>query len=192
MRSTSATSASRSSAAPSAPSTVPPSAWTLGDDVQAPVTRQLSLGWERAFEDGLTLRVDGLLIDAKNQPSLRHFDQAGFAIVTVTNQSGVARGYYTEADYHAVARRLTELLAAGGVAVDDTRYCFHHPDHSGPCDCRKPATGMYESAAAEHAPTHLHSNPYYKTGGRLTTAKINKCKTIINNTLKEYDARPNL
>jgi D-glycero-D-manno-heptose 1,7-bisphosphate phosphatase len=45
---------------------------------------------------------------------------AGFALVTVTNQSGIARGLYGEADYHAVAARLAEVLAAGGVRVDRT------------------------------------------------------------------------
>lgn len=74
---------------------------------------------------------------------------AGYALVVVTNQSGVARGLYTLADYHRVAARLDAVLLEAGVPVDATYYCPHHPDHTGPCDCRKPATGMYERAAAE-------------------------------------------
>ncbi|MGE0161210.1 MAG: D-glycero-alpha-D-manno-heptose-1,7-bisphosphate 7-phosphatase [Gemmatimonadales bacterium] len=73
---------------------------------------------------------------------------AGFALVTVTNQSGIARGLYREADYHAVANRVAEVLDAAGVPPDDVRYCPHHPDVTGPCDCRKPATGMYLRSAA--------------------------------------------
>jgi len=74
---------------------------------------------------------------------------AGFALVTVTNQSGIARGLYTEDDYHAVAARLAEVLGEGGVVVDRTEFCMHHPDVTGPCTCRKPGTGMYLRAASE-------------------------------------------
>lgn len=80
--------------------------------------------------------------------ALADLARAGFLLVTVTNQSGVARGLYAESDYHAVAARLTEMLAAGGVKVDRTEYCVHHPDETGPCACRKPATGMHLRAAA--------------------------------------------
>ena len=70
-------------------------------------------------------------------------------LVTVTNQSGIARGLYTEEDYHAVAARLTEVLAAAGATVDRTEYCAHHPEVTGPCACRKPSTGMHLSAAGD-------------------------------------------
>jgi D-glycero-D-manno-heptose 1,7-bisphosphate phosphatase len=79
--------------------------------------------------------------------ALADLQRAGFLLVTVTNQSGVARGLYAERDYHAVAARLIEVLGAGGVHVDRTEYCLHHPDVTGPCTCRKPGTGMYLRAA---------------------------------------------
>jgi D-glycero-D-manno-heptose 1,7-bisphosphate phosphatase len=75
--------------------------------------------------------------------------EAGFALVVVTNQSGIARGYYRVEDYEAVAHRLNELLAAHHITLDATRFCPHHPAASGDCDCRKPATGMHRSAAEE-------------------------------------------
>lgn len=74
--------------------------------------------------------------------------QAGFALVTVTNQSGIALGLYSEDDYRAVARRVNEVLEAAGSPVDATEYCPHHPDATGPCACRKPSTGMHLHAAA--------------------------------------------
>ena len=80
---------------------------------------------------------------------MRRLREAGFALVVVTNQSGIARGLYSEADYHAVARRLDEVLAALDVLPDGTYYCPHHPDFSEPCDCRKPDTGMHRRAAEE-------------------------------------------
>jgi D-glycero-D-manno-heptose 1,7-bisphosphate phosphatase len=74
---------------------------------------------------------------------------AGFALVVVTNQSGIARGLYRLADYRAVAARLDAVLDLAGVPVDGTWYCPHHPDYTGPCVCRKPGVGMYVQAAGE-------------------------------------------
>ena len=73
----------------------------------------------------------------------------GFALVVVTNQSGIARGLYRLEDYHAVARRLEAVLAQAGVPVDGTYFCPHHPDFTGPCACRKPGVGLYVAAAGE-------------------------------------------
>jgi len=86
--------------------------------------------------------------------ALRDLAAAGFALVVVTNQAGVARGYYGEDAVLRVHRRLRELLAAGGVALDGVWYCPHHPDGTvarlgRPCRCRKPGPGMLEAAAAE-------------------------------------------
>ncbi len=80
--------------------------------------------------------------------AIRSLQEAGFAVVVVTNQSGIAKEMYTIDDYHAVAARLRAMLAAEGVAVEATHFCPHHPDVM-PCDCRKPDTGMYEAAAEE-------------------------------------------
>jgi D-glycero-D-manno-heptose 1,7-bisphosphate phosphatase len=78
--------------------------------------------------------------------ALRRLRDAGYALVLVTNQSGIARGLYTEADYRAVQTRVDELLERAGTPLDAVYYCPHHPDFSGPCECRKPGTGMYRSA----------------------------------------------
>lgn len=75
--------------------------------------------------------------------------EAGYAVVVVTNQSGIARGLYTLSDYRAVADRLDQILAEAGVPVDGTYFCPHHPAVTGPCTCRKPGTGMHVQAAAE-------------------------------------------
>jgi D-glycero-D-manno-heptose 1,7-bisphosphate phosphatase len=80
--------------------------------------------------------------------ALAELRAAGLALVTVTNQSGIALGLYTEADYRAVAARIDAELEESGAPVDATEHCPHHPDVTGPCDCRKPATGMHRRAAA--------------------------------------------
>lgn len=86
-------------------------------------------------------------------PALRRLAAAGFALVVVSNQAGVARGYYPEQAVAAVHARLEALLAAAGVTLDGIFYCPHHPHgtvaaYARPCRCRKPAPGMLQAAAA--------------------------------------------
>jgi histidinol-phosphate phosphatase family protein len=82
--------------------------------------------------------------------AIRGLAERDIAVVVITNQSGIARGWLSVADYDAVNRRLAELLAAAGARVDATYMCPHHPDVSGPCDCRKPGLALYRQAIAEH------------------------------------------
>jgi len=81
--------------------------------------------------------------------AIRRLNQAGISVVVVSNQSGIARGIYTAADYDAVQRRLVELLAAEGAHLDGSYYCPHYPDVTGPCACRKPGTKLFRDAAAD-------------------------------------------
>lgn len=74
---------------------------------------------------------------------------AGYRLIVVTNQSGIGRGLYTEAEYRAVASRVNAVLADVGVRVDRTYYCPHATGGSMICNCRKPALGMYRRAEAE-------------------------------------------
>jgi len=91
---------------------------------------------------------DGVSLVPGTASALADLGEAGLALVTVTNQSGIALGLYDEADYHAVAARVAAVLAERGVTVDATEHCPHHADVTGPCACRKPATGMHRRAAA--------------------------------------------
>jgi histidinol-phosphate phosphatase family protein len=74
---------------------------------------------------------------------------AGYAIVVVTNQSGLARGYFTPAQYETVRERTAAVFAAAGAVLDATYMCPHHPGFTGPCDCRKPGIGLYTRAARD-------------------------------------------
>jgi len=86
--------------------------------------------------------------------ALRRLAEAGYALVLITNQSGVARGVLDEERLAEVHARLTRELAAEGVALDGVYYCPHHPEHGGAayakdCDCRKPRPGMLLEAARD-------------------------------------------
>jgi D-glycero-D-manno-heptose 1,7-bisphosphate phosphatase len=81
-------------------------------------------------------------------------NRAGVRIVMITNQSGVARGFFDEAMVEAVHSRIAQLLTAGGARIDAYYHCPHHPDgkvaeYARPCDCRKPGRGLVDRAARE-------------------------------------------
>ena len=80
--------------------------------------------------------------------------RAGYRLVIVTNQSGVARGYYTEDDVRALHNWLLETLAREGVDIDGVYYCPHHPEarveaYRTECGCRKPGLELFYKAASE-------------------------------------------
>ena len=86
--------------------------------------------------------------------AIRALNRAGLAVVMATNQSGVARGFFTEAVVDDVHRHMAAMLAAGGARIDAYYYCPHHPDgkvegYNRGCDCRKPGRGLVDRAARE-------------------------------------------
>jgi histidinol-phosphate phosphatase family protein len=101
------------------------------------------------YERGDLGHPDGVELIPGSADAIRRLKEAGFLIVIVTNQSGIARGLFTEDDFRAVQGRMIEMLAAEGVTLDRVYFCPHHPDVGGPCDCRKPGQGMYRRAEKE-------------------------------------------
>lgn len=73
-------------------------------------------------------------------------DDTDYKVVVVTNQAGIAKGLYTEADMRHLHRYMEDELEKLGVHVDAWFFCPHHPDYTGPCGCRKPAPGMLMAA----------------------------------------------
>lgn len=80
---------------------------------------------------------------------LRLLQNAGYKLIVVTNQGGVAKGEYSETDIAATHTYMLKLLADAKVHIDGVYYCSHHSDIA-PCSCRKPAPGMILTAIAEH------------------------------------------
>ena len=86
--------------------------------------------------------------------AIRLLNQAGFAVVVVTNQAGIARGIVTEAFVAEASRVIAGRVARGGGRIDGVYHCPHHPDGviehlRVRCDCRKPAPGLFRRAAAD-------------------------------------------
>jgi D-glycero-D-manno-heptose 1,7-bisphosphate phosphatase len=86
--------------------------------------------------------------------AVRAINRAGWLAVVVTNQAGVARGYFPESVFEEVQRRLVDEVAAGGARFDAVYACLHHPSVGAPpwrrdCECRKPRPGMLRQAERE-------------------------------------------
>jgi D-glycero-D-manno-heptose 1,7-bisphosphate phosphatase len=86
--------------------------------------------------------------------AIRLLNEKGFKVIVVTNQAGVARGYFEEGLVREVHKRLSDELARNGAHLDAIYYCPHHPSVGAPpyrqeCDCRKPKTGMLRRAVDE-------------------------------------------
>ena len=141
---------------------------------------------------------DGTLVYPRHYPSrpehLRLYDgigaplaalqRASFRLVVVTNQSGIARGYFTEADLAAMHAHLARMLAALGVRLDGIYHCPHHPDGvvaglARRCDCRKPQPGMLLRAARE---LHLDLARSWLVGDILDDIEAGQragCRTVL-------------
>jgi D-glycero-D-manno-heptose 1,7-bisphosphate phosphatase len=90
----------------------------------------------------------------RSAEAVRRLNEAGIAAVVVTNQAGIARGYFTPEVMHAVHERLDEMLGQAGAHLDGVYVCPHHPTEGGPpfradCDCRKPKPGLLLRAARD-------------------------------------------
>lgn len=101
-----------------------------------------------AEEMGYMNHLSRLRVFPFSAEAIRRLNDAGLPVVVVTNQSGVARGFFPEDLIHQVHAHLAEELGAGGARIDAFYYCPHKGDDG--CDCRKPRTGMLDRAAREH------------------------------------------
>lgn len=125
--------------------------------------------------------------------AIRRLNAAGVPVVVVTNQTGVARGYFPEARIAEVHARLDDLLRADGAHVDRYYYCPHHPTegrgaYAISCDCRKPAPGMLLRAAAE---LDLSLDASFMIGDKTSDMQAGHgagCRTVLVRTGYGRDA----
>jgi D-glycero-D-manno-heptose 1,7-bisphosphate phosphatase len=79
----------------------------------------------------------------------RYYQDNGYKIFVVTNQSGIARGYYTQDDFNILTKWMLKEFLKYGIEISKVYHCPHHPDISGECACRKPHAKMLFDAAKE-------------------------------------------
>jgi D-glycero-D-manno-heptose 1,7-bisphosphate phosphatase len=106
-------------------------------------------------EVGYLDRLDRIQLFPYSVDAVRLLNRAGYKVIVVTNQAGVARGYFDEPFVEETHRALTAMVGKGGASVDGFYYCPHHPDgevdaYRASCDCRKPQPGMIRRAAVDH------------------------------------------
>ncbi len=107
-------------------------------------------------EVGYLNALDQLQLISGAGTAIRKLNEAGLKVVLVTNQSGVARGYFPESFVHRTHALLEKMLGEEGARLDGIYYCPHHPKagntrYTMECDCRKPRTGLIDQAARELA-----------------------------------------
>ena len=104
---------------------------------------------------GYVATPDQLIIYPWAAEAVRLINESGFKAVVITNQSGIARGMYSEDDLAEIHSKMIEELARDGARIDAVYYCPHHPGlgdarYGIDCDCRKPRTGMLDTASRKH------------------------------------------
>ncbi len=98
-------------------------------------------------KNGYLYKWEDITIKAHVVSSLRQFMKAGYKLIIVTNQSGIARGYYTESQLHTLHKKMNAYFKENGVVIDAMYHCPHGPNDG--CMCRKPGIGMLTKAASE-------------------------------------------
>ena len=102
-------------------------------------------------EKGYLHRIDDWEWVAGAPEAIMHFNQAGFKVVIVSNQAGIARGMYRAEDVDKLHSFVSDELHKIGASIDAFYYCPHHPKHGEElyCTCRKPAPGLLQRAAQD-------------------------------------------
>ena len=123
-----------------------------------PTTRRPAAFFDRDgvlnVDHGYVHRPEQLEWVAGAPESVRLLNEAGYYVLVITNQSGVARGFFDEAAVKSFHANMQNVLAGQGAHIDAFYYCPHHPEgtvkaFAMACSCRKPRTGMLEQAARE-------------------------------------------
>ena len=155
-------------------------------------------------------KSEDLVFEEGSIEALKTFKNLGYILIVVSNQSGIARGYFTEADLNIFNNNMNEILKKNGVEITEFYCCPHHPDGIGKykkvCECRKPNNKMIEDAIEKYnidrAKSYmigdkisdigagLKSNlktVLVKTGyGLKDMEKIDKNETLICENLKDF------
>lgn len=111
--------------------------------------------------------------------ALKILKQKGFHLIVITNQAGIARGYFTEKILKEIHDKMKKILLENDVVLDDIFYCPHHPEFTGPCDCRKPKPGLILKAEKKYKLDLQNSFMVGDTLRDIETGLNAHCKTVL-------------
>lgn len=114
--------------------------------------------------------------------AIKQLNEAGFLVIVITNQSGIARGLVTAETLAMINQKLTDVLSQGGAKIDALYFCPHHPDYDLDCDCRKPKTGLIEQACRDFNIDLKNSWLIGDTTGDMETARRAGLQSILVKT----------
>ena len=112
--------------------------------------------------------------------AIKLLNDHGFKVIIITNQSGIARGYFTEETLAQIHDKMKRELAQYGAWLDAIYHCPHHPDEG--CQCRKPKTALFHKAAEEHAIDFQSSYVVGDMQMDIDAGKALGCRTILVTT----------
>ncbi|HDZ17015.1 hypothetical protein LCGC14_0807450 [marine sediment metagenome] len=111
--------------------------------------------------------------------ALKILNKKEFLLIVITNQAGIARGYYTEEILNIIHNKMKSILKAHDVTLTDIYFCPHHPEFTGYCDYRKPNPGMILKAKKKY---NINLNNSFMVGDTLNdiqTGLAARCKTVL-------------
>jgi len=112
--------------------------------------------------------------------AIRLLNINNFKVVVITNQSGIARGYFTEETLAQIHKKMVGELAKCGAKLDGVYYCPHHPDEG--CSCRKPKTALFLKSARELDIDFIFSFVVGDMQMDIDAGKALGCKTVLVTT----------
>ncbi len=125
-------------------------------------------------------RAEDFVLFPSAPKAIKMLNNNGFKVVVVTNQSGIARGFFSEEQLDQIHQKMKQELAKGGAWVDSIYYCPHHPDDG--CECRKAKTALFYRAVQELDIDLARSYVTGDSGIDIEAGKALGCKTVLVTT----------
>ncbi len=132
-------------------------------------------------------RLDQLELIPRSAEAIRLLNENGFRVIVISNQAGIAHGYYPEKDAILFNQVMKKMLEEDGAKIDAVYFCPHHPEakiekYRVDCDCRKPKTGMLHKAEKEF---YINLKRSYLVGDKwsdIIAGKRTGCRTVLVKT----------
>jgi D-glycero-D-manno-heptose 1,7-bisphosphate phosphatase len=127
-------------------------------------------------EKNYLYKIEDFTYTYKAQEAIKILNNNGYKVIVITNQAGVARGYYKEEDVLSLHSWINYDLSKNNAHIDDFLYCPHHPEHGlgkykVDCECRKPKSGLYKKAIELH---EIDVKQSFVIGDKLSDIKPGK------------------